>query len=49
MRIEFQCFHEDEFKAYPMLPLAENWELQRLHYKCPACGREIIGKMEMEK
>jgi len=50
MILEFQCFHEEEFKAYTMIEIAQNLELAALHYKCPACGREIIVKIkEIEK
>jgi len=48
MKLTLECFHEDEFKAYPMKSY-DLTELNRAIYTCPKCGREVIVKLEFDE
>lgn len=46
MKIITQCFHEDEFKAYPMKEL--DLENGSISFKCIECGKETLVKVVLE-
>lgn len=47
MKIELQCFHEDEFKGHVMEEL-DYLENNSITFKCPKCGKETIMFLRLE-